>query len=353
MYSILASESKEKVLNYLARNPYKTAKEISEGSGINYKHTFKILKEFEEKDIVLVKNKSYYLKSDFIHHIKRLSDTLMRNYSKEFFFKNKYDLYNMLSSTYKDDDVKKKIEKIMDSWIMEKLDDWYSKFYDPQNTEYNLLRDTIKSLPKKDKILELGCGTGRLTFKLAKDFKKIVAVDESKENIEFCKKNNKAKNIEFENKTAKDLKSKEKYDVIIFSWMGLHYHPDYKEIIENIRSMMHAKSSIIIIDAYTETEYIKILQIVRERDMSASNKAKEELNNFLVEQFKNFEQKVVFTEYHFPSIEELINNFKIELTLEESYIWTKEDEEKIRKYLDTKENPLLVQEGLTFTIIRP
>mgnify|MGYP001617278911 FL=1 len=77
MYSILASETKEKILDYLAKNPYKNAKSISEGSGVNYKHTFKILKEFIDKDIVLEKNKTYYLKSDFIGYIKRFSDTLM------------------------------------------------------------------------------------------------------------------------------------------------------------------------------------------------------------------------------------------------------------------------------------
>lgn len=118
MYSILASETKEKILRYLTRNPYKTAKEISDTTKVNYKHTFKILKEFLEKDIALEKNKKYYLKSDFIAYIKIFSDTLMKNYSKEFFFKNKYDLYNVLSSTDKDDKVTKKIEKIMDDWVM-------------------------------------------------------------------------------------------------------------------------------------------------------------------------------------------------------------------------------------------
>lgn len=353
MYSILYSKTKEKILFYLGKNPYKTAKDISENSGVSYKYTFKILKEFEKNNIIFEKNKKYYLRSEFIHYIKEFSDTLMKNYSKEFFFKNKYDLYNVLSSTYKDDNVTKKVEKIMSDWVIKKLNDWYSKFYDPQDKEYKLLKETIKLFPKKYKILELGCGTGRLTFKLAKDFKKIVAIDEERENIKFCKKINKFKNITFENSGAKEFKSKEKFDVIFFSWMGLHYHRDYKEIIKNIKSLMHNKTTIIIIDAYPETEYIKILQLIRKRDMEEIKKLKEDLNDYLIKEFNDLEQKVLFTEYHFPSVEELINNFKIELTLEESHIWTKEDEEKIKNHLARKSHPLIVQEGLWLSIIRP
>lgn len=353
MYSILASETKEKILHYLAKNPYVNAKKVSEGTKVNYKHAFKILKEFVDKNIVLEKNKNYYLKSEFIDYVKRFSDTLMKNYSKEFFFKNKYDLYNVLSSTYKDDSVTKKVEKIMEDWVMKKLSDWYSKFYDPEDIEYSELKKIIKQAPKRDSILELGCGTGRLTFKLARDFKNIDAIDEDESNIEYCKKISSSKKVNFLNFSAKNYKSKKKYDVILFSWMGLHYHKDYDEIIKNIQKFMHKNTTIIILDAYHETEYIEILQLIRSRDMGDVKILKENLNNYLIKKFKNFEQKVIFTKYKFPSIEELINNFRIELTLEESHIWTKEDEEKIRNYIEKKKDSLIVQEGLWLTVIKP
>lgn len=353
MYSIFASKTKEKIFLHLSKNPYKTAKEISEETKTDYKYTFKILKEFLEKEIVSEKDKKYYIKSDFITHIKRISDTLMKNYSIEFLFKNKHDIYNVLSSTHKDDKIVKKIEKIMDEWIMRKLNRWYSKFYDPQDIEYSELKKAIKKAPKNKKILEVGCGTGRLTSKLAKDFKKIIAIDEEKPNITYCKKNIKHKNISFVASGVKNYTSKEKYDIIFFSWMGLHYHEDFREIIENIKSLMHNETTLIIIDAYHETEYIDILQLIRSRDMREVKEEREQLNKYLIKEFKNFEQKVILTEYNFPSIKELINNFRIELTLEESHIWTKEDEEKIKKYLSTKKNPLTVQEGLWLTVIKP
>src|SRR3989344_6507241 len=123
MYFLLGSDKKEKVLTYLLSNPYKTAKEISKDTKIGYKYTFKILKEFLDKEIVLEKGKRYYIKSEFIAYIKKLSDTLIKNYSKELFLKNKFDLYNTLSASYSEEKIISKIDKIIDEWIMKKLND--------------------------------------------------------------------------------------------------------------------------------------------------------------------------------------------------------------------------------------
>jgi 2-polyprenyl-3-methyl-5-hydroxy-6-metoxy-1,4-benzoquinol methylase len=353
MYSILGSKTKERILKYLVENPYKKAKEISKDLGVDYKYTFKILKEFLDKRIVQEEGKKYYLKSEFIAYIKKLSDSLMKNYSKELLFKNKFDLYNTLSSTYSKEKITTKIDNIMNDWIMQKLSDWYSKYYDPEDKEYKTIKKIILSkFGKNAKILEVGCGTGRLTFKLAKDFKKITAVDEQTNHIYYCKKIFKGKNVKFVDSTIKKYKSDEKFNVILLSWIGLHYQESHKEIVDQLEKLMKRGSIMIILDAYYETEYIKILQLMRKRDMKETKLKKEKLNDYLIEKFGNFEQKVLFTEYHFPSVGELINNFKIELTLEESYIWTKEDEEKIKNYLLKKKNPLIIQEGLFITTMQ-
>lgn len=352
MASLLGSQTREKVLRYLVQNPYKKAKDISDATGLNYKNTFKILKELVKENVLLEKDKLYFVSSNFIMNVKILSDSLMRNYSKEFFFRNKYDLYNTLTATAKDDKITKKVNKIMDDWIIKKLNDWYSKFYDLQNKEYKEIKKILSSLESPKNMLEIGCGTGRLTFKLAKDFKKIVAIDEKKVNIDYCKKLSKTKKIQFLHSTAKDFKSNKKFDVIFFSWMGLHYHEDYDEIIKHLKKFLSKKGVIIIFDAYFETEYIKILQLIRNRDMADAKKKKEKLNDYLAKEFGNLSNQILFTEYQFPTIEELVNNFKIELTLEESHIWTKEDENKIKEYLQTKKDPLKVQEGLVVSVIR-
>lgn len=352
MYSLLGSDTKEKVMLYLVANPYKSTKEISKDTGIGYKHAFKILKEFLDEGVALEKDRKYYIKSEFIAYIKRLSDSLIKNYSKELFLKNKFDIYNTLSVSYSEEKVISKIDKIIDEWIMKKLSDWYSKYYDPENKEYEELKKIICSkFDKKANILEIGTGTGRLTFKLAKDFKQITAIDQEQSHIDYCKRVSKSKNIEFIHATAKDFKSSKKFDVVLLSWMGLHYQEDYKEIINNIEQLTNKKAMIIVLDAYFETEYIKILQLIRKRNMEEIKIKKEEMNDFLIKKFGNLDQTVLFTRYVFPSIKEVINNFKIELTLEESYVWTKENEDKIRNYLEGKKDPLTIQEGLWVTVI--
>jgi len=242
MYSILGSKTKEEILKYLVENPYKKAKEISKGTGIDYKYTFKILKEFLDNEIVLEKNKKYYLKSDFISYVKGISDSLIKNYSKELFFENKFDLYNTLSSNYSDEKIITKVNKIMEDWTMKKMDDWYSKYYDPEDNEYNGIKKIISNkYGENAKILEVGCGTGRLSFKLAKDFKKITAVDKQKSHIDFCKKSFKGKNIKFIESSIKDFKTKEKFDVVLLSWIGLHYHKTPAKILKKARELLKPK----------------------------------------------------------------------------------------------------------------
>ena len=352
MYSLLGSLTKEKILKYLVKHPYSKMMEISKATGVTYKNTYKIMKELQEKEIVLKKNHKFYLKSDFIAYIKKLSNGMLRNYSKEVLFRNKFDLYNTLSSTYVDKKISSKIDKLMDTWITQKLDDWYSKYYDPENLEYTELKKEILSNHKKDyKILEVGCGTGRLTFKLAKDFKKVVAIDNEKINVDYCKKKSSNKRIDFAHSTASNFESKEKFDIILLSWIGLHYQEDFNEILEALEKVMKKNSKLIILDAYYGTEYVKILQMIRKRDLNEVKLKKEKVNTYLIKKFENLKQNVFFTKYKFPSIEELINNFKIELTLEESHVWTQEDEDKIKQYLHKKKDPLIVQEGFWMTVV--
>ncbi len=352
MYSILGSQTKEKILKYLINHPYSKMMEISKATEINYKNTYKTLKDMQQKEIVLKKNNKFYIKSDFIAYIKRMSNGMLKNYSKEVLFRNKFDLYNVLSSTYVDKKISTKIDKIMDTWMTQKLDDWYSKYYDPENLEYaELKKEIIKDHKKDINILEVGCGTGRLTFKLAKDFKSVVAIDNEKINIDYCKKKSSTKKAEFIHSTGSDFGSKKKFDIILLSWIGLHYQEDFNEIIDNLESLMKKNTKLIIIDAYYGTEYIKILQLIRKRDVNEIRLRKDKLNNYLIKKFENLKQNVFFTNYKFPSIDELINNFKIELTLEESHVWTQEDEEKIKEYLQKKKDPLVVQEGFWMTVV--
>lgn len=221
---------------------------------------------------------------------------------------------------------------------MNKLDDWYCKYYDFEDKEYNKVKEVIDNtfLSSQLNILEVGCGTGRITKKLAKDFDKVVGIDVEEKYINFCKNKIKAYNISFNTANIKEFKYKEKFDVVIFSWTGLHYQKHINKIIDNLKKIIKKNSLIIILDAYYETEYVQILQMIKPADINNTKLLKEKLNEKLIKTFGNLNQEVLFTEYKFENIEKVINNFKIELTLEESHTWTKEDESKLR-WVEPKE----------------
>lgn len=114
---------------------------------------------------------------------------------------------------------------------------------------------------------------------------------------------------------------------------------------------MSKGSLLLILDAYYETEFMQVLNMLRPLDMNQIKLLKEKLNDQLISSFGNLKNEVVLTNYQFDNVESLIDNFKIELTLEESRIWTKEDEDKIKEYLLGKKEKLKIGEGFWLSSI--
>lgn len=349
MYELFGSENKTKIVSYLANNPDKSINEIAKNTQINYKNAYKILQELIEKSIV-EKNNEYQLNPRFIEFVKSISDSMVNNYSQSIYLKNKLDLYNTLISIYPDDNLNK-ITNEIDNWLMEKLDNCYCKFYDFENKEYEKIKELINNHYSTNNwnILEIGCGTGRITKKLSNDYQKVTGIDTEEKFINFCKNHNTKNNLTYQTPSIENYESKEKFDVVICSWIGLHYNKEIEKIINNIKKISKNNALLIITDAYYNTQYVDILQMIRYEDMSGVKLLKEKLNEQLIENFENFNQEVLFTQYQFNTIDEVINNFKIELTLEESHIWTKHDEETLKNYLINKQDPTTIQEGLWVT----
>ena len=75
----------------------------------------------------------------------------------------------------------------------------------------------VENISSNDKVLDVGCGNGFLTYEVAEKAKKVVAVDVNKKNIEHAKKFFKRDNIEYIHKDATTLNFDRKFNVAILS----------------------------------------------------------------------------------------------------------------------------------------
>lgn len=83
-------------------------------------------------------------------------------------------------------------------------------------------KEILRQIPKSDSILDLACGTGILTRKIAKQFPlaKITGVDISENYLAVAKKNSQSyKNVIFLKQDAEDLRLQDKFDCIVSSYI--------------------------------------------------------------------------------------------------------------------------------------
>ena len=100
------------------------------------------------------------------------------------------------------------------------LYDQWCECYDINNNEIQVLGEHL-SLDNKI-ILDIGCGTGRLTFRLAERAQKVIGVDIDKESTAVFKekvKKLKVKNVELISAGIESVDfQNESLDIVVFSW---------------------------------------------------------------------------------------------------------------------------------------
>ena len=98
--------------------------------------------------------------------------------------------------------------------------------------------------------LDIGCGTGELTKKLALQCRKTIGIDISKAMIEEAKKRSNNTNIDFLNIDIDSFmnESIDMYDVIIS--IATFHHLDMENTLMKLKSKLNANGMILILDLY-------------------------------------------------------------------------------------------------------
>ena len=91
---------------------------------------------------------------------------------------------------------------------------------DPENSELNTLNDFVGSFSGK-RVLEIGCGNGRLTFQYAPQAALVHAIDPSEKKIADARQNIPPElhgRITFQNVGIENYFPPKKYDVALMAW---------------------------------------------------------------------------------------------------------------------------------------
>ncbi len=128
--------------------------------------------------------------------------------------------------------------------------------YDAMNTDLTDLKFYEKWLPKnKDaRILELCCGTGRLTLPIAKEGYNITGVDITSSMLEqaIVKAKEADLRIEFIQADIRSLDLAEKYDLIFIPFNSIHHLYQNKDLFQTLNVVKNhiRKGAFFIMDCY-------------------------------------------------------------------------------------------------------
>jgi len=112
----------------------------------------------------------------------------------------------------------------------------------PKHRLSNYHQFFIENINEDDKVLDIGCGNGALTFDLAKKAKEILGIDMNRENIEKATKIYSAPNIEYIIGDATKYNFSERFDVIVLSNILEHV----KDRVEFLKKIKKKAAKILI-----------------------------------------------------------------------------------------------------------
>lgn len=120
---------------------------------------------------------------------------------------------------------------------------WDAKnYHNNSSVQYHAASQVIDALnlTGDEHILDIGCGDGKITYKLAKNVPrgKVVGLDPSESMLSFARESYKNQsNLSFELKKAQEIKFKDKFD-LIFSSFALQWVPEIELFVAKTRKIL-------------------------------------------------------------------------------------------------------------------
>jgi len=152
---------------------------------MSYQYVHKLLSQLCDLNILTCMNKSYSLNVKWLKEVKKFVNIIDENYKLDYKIFSRTINSEIIEFLSKEelDDLYKDINWFIGQKATSKLSEWYSKYYDIEDKEFGCIK-SIADLDNK-KILEIGCGTGRITQKLTKYSNSVIAIDNNEECIKF------------------------------------------------------------------------------------------------------------------------------------------------------------------------
>lgn len=144
-----------------------------------------------------------------------------------------------------DYDENNNISKLRECYYMSSVNVWNADLYDHKLSYVSSFGKGVVELlhPQKgEKILDLGCGTGDLTYEISKSGAIVKGSDFSGEMIEKARK--KFPQIPFIVENGETFRTNEKYDAV-FSNAALHWMKNAEKVIESIELALHLGGRLV------------------------------------------------------------------------------------------------------------
>ncbi|MHA1905955.1 MAG: class I SAM-dependent methyltransferase [Candidatus Thorarchaeota archaeon] len=160
-------------------------------------------------------------------------------------------------------------------------------------------------------VLEVGCGTGRISFAIAEKVQKLTSVDIDTRAIEEAQQRNSYENVTFLVENLEDFNLGRKFDVILSVGVGYMYLKDFPAAIRNIHHHLKEDGVALLICSYPEDEYQRIVDLIVEENVKTTSfyeEFEEHLSNHFV-----LDKRILKEELTFSDFEEVKQCFQREL----------------------------------------